>query len=405
MGDDSGKQKANQMAQQNYSTQNKQQEEFQNLNRGAYNTANARSDAVYNQLGGAYGSLVNPAALTVPHYGGTAQGTSQGTSKGTPQAAPFPNLRNDILGGYVDFSKTGGYNPSRLSSLESSISGLKTPGVIGATSADSAGRIRGSGVYDEFARTGGFTPGDIQGIRARANSPISSMFSSLQNQADRGRLIGGGYGPGTSALSSRLARGQAGAIGENSRNTELGIADQIRANRMGGAQALSGAESGLEGIRTGIEGGNVQNRMQSLIAALGGEQGLQESINRGRQFGLTNAQGMSDADRSFAQSQASNAVGATRWQQSFDAAQRQQEFENNLNVQKLGLGGLGSLYTDTPASLAVSGQGLQGAGVYGGLQNQTVGQYYGGNPATHWYDALGGVGSAAGGVGGLIGAF
>ena len=123
------------------------------------------------------------------------------------------------------------------------------------------------GNFQEFAQTGGYSDQDKRDIRSRATSPISSLYSGIRDKSARMSNVQGGYGPGRGALSSRLARDSAGAVGRTSLDAELGIMDRVNEGRRFGASALDTSERGIQSTlqrgrmfgASGLESAGVQD--------------------------------------------------------------------------------------------------------------------------------------------------
>src|SRR5215471_8935134 len=83
------------------------------------------------------------------------------------------------------------------------------------------------GGYSNFAKTGGFTPGDIQNIRSRAGDVIPQQYAQMQEMLRRRGALSGGYQPGYGANLATMGRGAAELSAQNTRDTELGIAQAV----------------------------------------------------------------------------------------------------------------------------------------------------------------------------------
>ena len=128
--------------------------------------------------------------------------------------------------------------------------------------------------FREFAETGGYSDQDKRNIRSRATSPISSIYSGIRDDSARRGVVQGGYGPGRSALTSRLARDEAGAVGSTSLNAELGIMDRVHAGKQFGSGSLDRSE------------GNIQNTLQR--GRMFGSSGLQSNEHLAAQISNAN---------------------------------------------------------------------------------------------------------------------
>lgn len=120
-----------------------------------------------------------------------------------------------------------------------------------------------SGLQD-FATTGGYTPGDISNIRSRSTSVVPQIYSRMTEQLRRRGALSGGYQPGYGANLASMGRSAAELGGENARDTEIGISQAVRQNKMaglGGLQGLYGSERGdvLQTQGLGIQAQGMQN--------------------------------------------------------------------------------------------------------------------------------------------------
>lgn len=155
--------------------------------------------------------------------------------------------------------------------------------------ADDISRLRNTGSGDgisresllDFEKTGGYTPQDIANTRARANSGVPALYANMKQGLGFQQARGNSAGPNWGALNSKLTRQGAQDLGEQNRNTELGINDQIRGNRMVAANTLAGNNLSLAGM-------NAQNE-RSLMGLK--QQGVSEGLS-----GLSNlyGQGLSE---------------------------------------------------------------------------------------------------------------
>lgn len=301
---------ANAMLRQQQARSNAGTDAFSAQNLQDQEAARQRSGDLYNSLRAGYGNLAGQKIQTAGGPAGAIQsatvggaiapaarpgiGGGGGEANPPPGKSNLPNedrnaLMEESLGGFREFSKTGGWDPNRVASMDQNIAGLKEFGKTGGLDAEAIQRMRGNGVYDEFAKTGGLSEQDRTNMRTRANSVIPSMFGSMRDQAARQGAVQGGYGPGQMALMSRLGRNQAGAAADTALNTELGITGAVNQGRQWGAGGMTSAEGQLQGLRTG-------NQLAGMTGAADVESGMVNSIAQGRMagFGGISQQGQSD---------------------------------------------------------------------------------------------------------------
>jgi hypothetical protein len=217
---------AHQIGSQTVANEKNKSDRFDIVNQSDLSQSRSRATLLYNQQLKAYTDLAKDNGGDTSSVAGSGGGGGGGGS-----AAPAYSAANDPLFGesennYRGFSKTGGWDPNRIASLESDIAGLKKIGETGGVDDEGVARIRGGGVFDEFAKTGGISDADKNNIRSRATSVIPAAYARMQAENDRARVAQGGYGPGAAALQSRLMRQQQSGISDAARDAELGIAWQ-----------------------------------------------------------------------------------------------------------------------------------------------------------------------------------
>lgn len=102
--------------------------------------------------------------------------------------------------------------------------------------------------FGRFADTGGFSEGDKANIRARAISPIRSVYSRSLAELDRHKALQGGYMPNYAAARSRFARDQGQLTSDATTNAEAAIAQMVQQGKlagMGGMLSTYGATPGM----------------------------------------------------------------------------------------------------------------------------------------------------------------
>lgn len=351
--------------------QAKKSEDAQNTftarNTADENESKAHASDLYSTLTGKYKSLAGgqganpntgvptlnsagaPGSPAAPGGGGGGGGFSNVPTNNTVGGAPTAGdlahggrsaLMDESLKGYRDFADTGGWDPARRASMDQNIQGFKDFGKTGGIDAAGEARMRGGGVYDEFAKTGGLNDADKANIRARGNSVIPSMYGSMKDEANRMGAVQGGYGPGQSALMSRLGRQQAGAAQDAALNSELGITSQVNSGRLAGAGGMAQSEGALQGLKTG-------NQLAGMRGAADTEANMVNSINSGRQFGLGGIGQQGESDRSAAMNaRETDLHAASVGQQGSALANQQANWEKAFaaDQEHYGMEGLASLY-------------------------------------------------------------
>jgi hypothetical protein len=133
-----------------------------------------------------------------------------------------------IMQGYKDMLAKGG------SATPYTASGARAPAIANLA---------------ELSRTGGYSPEDLQNLRARAISPIRSVYSSAQQGLNRNKALQGGYSPNYAAASAKMAREQSEQLGGAMTNVNADIAGRVAEGRMNAASpyaSITGQQAGAE---------------------------------------------------------------------------------------------------------------------------------------------------------------
>lgn len=244
--------------------------------------------------------------------GGSSGGSLQANNSGNPYAmnggnsafnyvgpSAFNDVNwdfNDSKGVYKGLSgETGGFNEARLGAIDKNaaelgninadryanvqdtISNLTRFGATGGLSQSDYDELNRP-IFQEFERTGGYSDPQLADIRARSNASIPSFYNNLQDEMSRRRAQTGGYGSGFDAASAKMARQSAQQGAEQSRNTEIGLADTVRTGRMDAAKQLAANRMGLIQYTTPAK--------EAALAAAGNEANqLAGNINTGLNYG------------------------------------------------------------------------------------------------------------------------
>lgn len=140
--------------------------------------------------------------------------------------------------------------------------------------------------FQDFSKTGGFSAADLANIRARAVSPVRSVYANAQQNVNRQRSLQGGYSPGFGVLQARMAREQGQGISDASINAEGDIARMVQQGKLSGLQGMAGTEAQTSGSTTsgssssgggggsrsgdGMQSALVPEKKQSFWGGLGG---------------------------------------------------------------------------------------------------------------------------------------
>jgi len=201
--------------------------------------------------------------------------------------------------GFRDLSSaSGGFDVSKLGQIYGNTDQLSEIGRTGGITTDDYNNVNRQSLLDQ-ERTGGYSDKDIQNIRARAAASAPAMFSAVKDQMDQGRRITGNLA-GASSTNFKLARQAAQQQNQDRLNSEIGLAESIRAGKADAGKFLSGQNLNLTGLRTGnqISGASAAGSLglgtqQALTAnRLAGLRGLQDSETNMGQWGLGQASGL-----------------------------------------------------------------------------------------------------------------
>lgn len=194
-----------------------------------------------------------------------------GTSGGFDPTA-VSQIQGDI-GAVRDIGRTGGFTPGGEQQIRDFIAGFgKLAGPnAGISDADMA-RARGGGVYDEFARTGGYSDSDVANLRARATSSIPALYATENEKLNRLASISGSS-PALAAARARMIRSTGQGLADANRNAEVDIQKAIREGKLSGAKGMSDSELALQNlIQSGqvaglTGGGNLALGLESALAS------------------------------------------------------------------------------------------------------------------------------------------
>lgn len=191
---------------------------------------------------------------------------------------PGGNYQSRGLPGYTEFSQTGGWDDAARGDVEGNIS-------------EWANLVRGEGAnktFKEFSETGGYTDDDKANIRGRVAAQTPSLYAGLSQELKRKSAVNP-YAFGLDSAGTKLARESARASSDAVREGEIGLSESVREGRLAGAQ------------------GYTNSVLQSLAAKNNARQGMQDSINQGRQFGISGLEDVSQNE--YAASQRDTEMG------------------------------------------------------------------------------------------------
>ena len=190
------------------------------------------------------------------------------------------------------------------------------------------------GALSGLASTGGYSDANIADLRARGVSPIRAVYGNAQTNLDRQKTLQGGYSPGYTAATAKMARELSDSIASQITNVNAGIAQNVASNKIAAAPAYASA-AGAEAARaTGVNEANTaaKNTAASENAS------AQNNASQFNAQGNLNAQ---EANTKITQQNAANKLAVDRANQGITAKNNQQLLDIIKSMQ--------SLYGTTPA--------------------------------------------------------
>lgn len=108
----------------------------------------------------------------------------------------------------------------------------------------------------EFVDTGGYSGDDVANLRARAISPIRSIYDSANRNLLRQKNLSGGYSPNMNAAQAKMARESSNLIAGKTTDANAAIAEMVQRGKLSGATALAPLEARETELRNSINVGN-----------------------------------------------------------------------------------------------------------------------------------------------------
>lgn len=143
----------------------------------------------------------------------------------------------------------------------------------------------------ELSTTGGYSAGDIANLRARAVSPVRSVYGNATRNLNRQRSLQGGYSPNFSAATTKMARDMSGQMSSALTNANAGIAQNVAQNRIATSVPYASATAGEQANRNDFEQRNAEMRNRY------GFENMQERVRQfqiPQQMKLSALQGMTN---------------------------------------------------------------------------------------------------------------
>jgi hypothetical protein len=132
--------------------------------------------------------------------------------------------------------------------------------------------------FGNIAQTGGYSQSDIQDMRARAMSPITSQYATAMQNLDRARALGGNAGsPNYIAAVESAQRQLPQQLSDATQGVNATLAQNIIANKLQGAQgqAATGQDIGaLAGQQAGRQDTRTTAAEQEQLGAISGQGSL-----------------------------------------------------------------------------------------------------------------------------------
>ena len=213
----------------------------------------------------------------------------------TAAANTQANDYDTIMQGYKDFINKSASNPITSTNVAAPSVAPQTANY--QQSADVTNSLAG---LSDLATTGGYTPQGIADIRARDESPTTSIYSNAQQNVERAKALGGGYSPNFNATQASMARDESNQIAGIDTAANAGIAQNVAANRLAAASPYAAASSAANQAQTqsGQFNANVVNSIneanagRNLTANTGNADRNLQSQLYGRQNVLGGLEGM-----------------------------------------------------------------------------------------------------------------
>ena len=389
---------------------NIQQSAYDNLNRvgqgAGWIDPNMRSEYL-KSLGVGGDSGGGGGAASPSRYGGVKGLYTEFSGKGGGvDAAPI----RQAMGAMREISGTGGWSQADRDAQYKNIAGFEDMARNGGLNDEAMFNMRGGGVFSDFQKTGGYTDAQLGDIRTRANSTLPAFYDTVRQNTNRMGSIQGGNPQAAAAMAARTARDEAKGMREQTLDTELGLSDRVREGKQWGAEGGAQAEGALQSLRTGnmlsgLRGatdarGNMLNSIASNRTAAsqgwtGGELGIADLIQKGRQFGTSGLKGVADSEQAAANAAASRSAASNadrtrglQWLANFESG-------NTMDS----AGGMIDLYQAVPGEVNMWNNALlANRGQQMNDTNSQVDRRMQNNPQRDWASTIGGLVGAAGGA-------
>lgn len=169
----------------------------------------------------------------MPYYSGQTGGggAGMGFNMFAPPPTQYSNPSNTTLGQY---QKTLNTAPQDYSNIMQGYQAQQGQSVFSNPQVQT-----GLSTLSNISNTGGYTPQQMDELRARATSPIRSIYANAQADINRQRNLQGGYSPNYTAATAKMARDQSQQISDTVGNVNAQLAQNVVGNQLAASQPLA----------------------------------------------------------------------------------------------------------------------------------------------------------------------
>lgn len=199
---------------------------------------------------------------------------------------------DEIMQGYRDMMNSGNDPYSGLISRYQSELGAPGSNQYQPVSYTEAPEFAGAyAKAQEYANTGGLSEAEQGSLRARAISPIRSVYANMQRNMDRQRSLSGGFSPNYNASASRMAREGSEQIAQTTTNANAAIAEMVQKGRLAMTPEMAKLASGKNELMNQVALQNAANQakyndsrgnlLSGMTSAINAQQGQRGDALRG----------------------------------------------------------------------------------------------------------------------------
>ena len=131
----------------------------------------------------------------------------------------------------------------------------------------------------EYAKTGGLSESEEGSLRARAISPIRSIYANMSRNMDRNRRLGGGFSPNYNASAARVAREGSEQIGQTTTNANAAIAEMKQKGRLAMTPEMGRLATSKNDLMNQMNLGNQSNRVKAQDNISGNLSGMRSALD------------------------------------------------------------------------------------------------------------------------------